>query len=339
MFPGEQGPFTTQMEDKTVREKKTVLVFPGQGAQTVGMGADVVDALPEARELWEQADALLGMPLSDMIRNGPAEALVDTAVQQPALVLTSLVCLRGLECAAHAAGKKAPQETACASAGLSLGEYAALAAAQALSFADALKLVRRRGELMKAASARIPCGMAVVLNLDPEKIETACRQAAQETGGVIAPANFNGGGQIVIAGEEEALAQAMSLCKALGARRVMKLPVSGAFHTTLMQPAVDGLAEALSLAIVSPAVFPVYANAGAAPVCRPNDIRASLLKQLTSPVLWEQTIKRFAAEGCERFVEIGAGQTLAGMIRRITPNIECLSLSTWNDIRTFVETL
>lgn len=316
-------------------DKKTTLVFPGQGAQAMGMASDIVDAVPEAGELSIRADELLGIPLSNTIRNGPAEALVDTAVQQPALVLTSLLCLKALEVAAGEAGREAPSTTACAAAGLSLGEYAALTAAGALSFDDALRLVRRRGQLMKEAAGRTESGMAVVLNLDAEKVAEACRKAAEETGSVVAPANFNGGGQIAVAGALKALGRAMELCREQGARRVMKLPVSGAFHTELMTSAAEGMKEALAKATVKSCRFPVYANCSAAPVKEPAEIRDSLFKQITSPVLWEQTVRRLVAEGCTRFIELGPGRTLSNMIRRIAPEAECVPLSKWEDIRAF----
>src|SRR5437868_6726286 len=185
-----------------------VLVFPGQGAQAVGMGKDLAAALPEVRALFEQADALLGIPLSKTMFEGPEAALVDTSVQQPAMVLIGLAMKKAIE-VRH--GRAIP---IAAVAGLSLGEYAALSAVGALSCEDALKLVRKRGELMRMASEKVPCGMAVVMNLDRQKIEAACAQAATQTGQVVSTSNFNGGGQIVIGGATEALAAARDLCNA-----------------------------------------------------------------------------------------------------------------------------
>ncbi|MBI3829655.1 MAG: ACP S-malonyltransferase [Planctomycetes bacterium] len=306
-----------------------VLVFPGQGAQAVGMGKDLADACAEAAALFKRADELLGFPLSKTIFEGPEAALVDTSVQQPALVLVSLAALKALEVKC---GK--PVEMAAA-AGLSLGEYAALAAAGALDFDTAITLVRRRGELMKAAGEKVPCGMAVVLQLEEGKIREACAQAAKETGQVVAPSNFNGGGQIVIGGANEALAKAMELCKAAGARRVMKLPVAGAFHTALMQPAADGLREALAKAKIGKARAPVYANVSAAPVQAPEEIRTSLEKQLTSPVLWEQTVKNLVAQGHTRFLELGPGSTVSNMIKKIAPEAETRAVGTWQDVTAF----
>jgi len=302
---------------------QSVLVFPGQGAQTVGMGRDLAEAAPEIRELFTRADELLGIPLTQIIFEGPESALVDTSVQQPALVLVSLAALKAVELKAGHSLEPA------AAAGLSLGEYAALAAVGALSFGDALKLVRRRGELMKMASERTPGGMAVVLQLDVDKIEAACKQAAAETSAVVSICNFNGGGQIVMGGTLNALDRAMALCKEAGARRCMKLPVAGAFHTALMQPAADGLKDVLASTEIRRAKAPVYANCSAQPVQEPTEIRAALERQLTSPVRWEETVQNLGAQGLTHFLELGAGKTVSNMIKKIAPDAQARSVSTW----------
>jgi len=302
---------------------QSVLVFPGQGAQTVGMGRDLAEAAPEIRELFTRADELLGIPLTQIIFEGPESALVDTSVQQPALVLVSLAALKAVELKAGHSLEPA------AAAGLSLGEYAALAAVGALSFGDALKLVRRRGELMKMASERTPGGMAVVLQLDVDKIEAACKQAAAETNAVVSICNFNGGGQIVMGGTLNALDRAMALCKEAGARRCMKLPVAGAFHTALMQPAADGLKDVLASTEIRRAKAPVYANYSAQPVQEPTEIRAALERQLTSPVRWEETVQNLVAQGLTHFLELGAGKTVSNMIKKIAPDAQARSVSTW----------
>jgi len=302
---------------------QSVLVFPGQGAQTVGMGRDLAEAAPEIRELFTRADELLGIPLTQIIFEGPESALVDTSVQQPALVLVSLAALKAVELKAGHSLEPA------AAAGLSLGEYAALAAVGALSFGDALKLVRRRGELMKMASERTPGGMAVVLQLDVDKIEAACKQAAAETNAVVSICNFNGGGQIVMGGTLNALDRAMALCKEAGARRCMKLPVAGAFHTALMQPAADGLKDVLASTEIRRAKAPVYANCSAQPVQEPTEIRAALERQLTSPVRWEETVQNLGAQGLTHFLELGAGKTVSNMIKKIAPDAQARSVSTW----------
>lgn len=306
-----------------------VLVFPGQGAQAVGMGKDLAEAFPEVRRLFDRADEVLGIPLTKAIFDGPDTALVDTSVQQPALVLAGLAVKTALEA-------RLGKPLACAAAaGLSLGEYAALAAVGALTFDDAIKLVRRRGELMKMASEKVPCGMSVIMGLDADKIHDACRQAAQETGLIVSASNFNGGGQIVIGGALDALAKAGDLCKSAGARRVMKLPVAGAFHTELMRPAADDFAAVLDAATIAPSSAPVYANVSAGPVTTPAEIRDALKRQITSPVLWEQTVKNLAAQGLKKFVELGPGSTVANMIKRIVPDAECRSVSSLADVNAF----
>jgi [acyl-carrier-protein] S-malonyltransferase len=307
-----------------------VLVFPGQGAQVVGMGKDIAAALPEVRRMFARADELLGLPLTQAMFEGPDTALVDTAVQQPALVLIGLAIKKALEI------RRGQALPVVAAAGLSLGEYAALASVGALTFDDAIRLVRRRGELMKMASEKTPCGMAVVMNLDAEKIKAACQQAAAETGGIISASNFNGGGQIVIGGTLDALAKAEDLCKAAGAKRVLKLPVAGAFHTALMQPAADAFGPAVDAATVSTAQAPVYANVTAGAVQSPDDIRDALKRQITSPVLWEQTIKNLVAGGMQKFLELGPGRSVSNMIRRIAPEAECRAVSTWADVEAFL---
>ena len=306
-----------------------VLVFPGQGAQAVGMGRDIASALPEARALFERADALLGMPISKTMFEGPDTALVDTAVQQPALVLMGLVVKKALE------AKLGRKLECAAAAGLSLGEYAALAAAGALDFDQALKLVRRRGQLMQMAAQKTASGMMVIMNLAPEKIQTACEQAARETGGIVSMSNFNGGGQIVIGGSTDALAKAGELCKAAGAKRALKLAVAGAFHTALMQPAADAFAADLDSATVNAAAAPVYANVSASPVTAPAEIRDGLKRQITSPVLWEQTVKNLMAAGHKNFLELGPGSTVSNMIKRIAPEAQCKAVSTWADVQAF----
>jgi [acyl-carrier-protein] S-malonyltransferase len=219
---------------------------------------------------------------------------------------------------------------------LSLGEYAALAAVDALPFDEAIRLVRRRGELMKMAAEQTPSGMAVVLGGDEAGIRAACEQAARETGGIVSPSNFNGG-QIVIGGDNAALAKAMELCKASGAKRVMKLPVSGAFHTAIMQPAADQFGPILDTANIQRAAEPVYANATAARVVDADEIRDALQRQLTSPVLWEQTVKNLVSTGRRTFLELGPGSTVSNMIKRIAPEAECRSVSTWADVCAFAD--
>ena len=306
-----------------------VLVFPGQGAQAVGMCKDLAEAFPSVKQLFTCADELLGFPLSKAMFEGPDSALVDTSVQQPALVLAGLAVKAALE------ARSGKPLVCAASAGLSLGEYAALAAVNALSFDDAILLVRKRGELMKAASEKVPCGMTVIIGLDADKIRAACAQAAADTGGIVSASNFNGGGQIVIGGAIDALNKAGELCKAAGARRVLKLPVAGAFHTELMRPAADAFGPVLDNVKIQLASAPVYANVSAAPVTTPDAIRDALKRQIVSPVLWEQTVKNLAEKGLKKFVELGPGSTVGNMIKRIVPDAECRSVSNLADVEAF----
>lgn len=310
---------------------RPVLVFPGQGAQSVGMGKDLAGALPEVRALFERADELLGFPLTKVIFEGPEAALVDTAVQQPALVLTSLAVLKAVETTWGW-----PIDMAAA-AGLSLGEYAAQAAVGALTFDAAIQLVRRRGQLMQEAAQQVAGGMAVILGLDEAKATAACAQAARDSGGVVSPCNFNGGGQIVIGGALPALARAMELCKAAGARRAMKLPVSGSFHTALMEPAARQFRDVLAQTRFERGRAPVYANVSAQPVQEPDEIRESLERQITSPVRWEQTVQNLVAAGHTRFLELGAGTTLTNLIRRIAPDAQIQNVGTWAEVQAFAQ--
>jgi len=295
------------------------------------MGKDLAEALPEVRALFERADDLLGIPLTKTIFEGPEEALVDTAVQQPALVLVSLAVLKAVEL------KSGRPVDAVAAAGLSLGEYAALAAVGALTFDAAIQLVHRRGELMGQASQEVASGMAVVMGLDEEKTTEACALAQKETGGVVSPSNFNGGGQIVIGGALPALAKAMECCKSAGARRVMKLPVAGAFHTAVMEPAARTFRQVLANAPLAYARVPVYANVSAQPVQEPEAIRESLERQLTHPVRWEQTVKNLVNAGHTRFLELGAGRTLSNLIRRIAPDAQVQAVGTWAEVEKLSE--
>jgi len=293
------------------------------------MGRDLAEAVPAVRELFAHADQLLGFPLTRTMFEGPAEALKDTALQQPALVLVSLGIMKAMEVTCGA-----PPEGAAA-AGLSLGEYSALAATGALSPEDALRLVWRRGQLMKAAAEKNPGGLVVVIGLSENAAAAACAQAARETGAVAAPCNFNGGGQLVIGGAHAALARAIELCKQAGCRHVVKLQLSGAFHTALMQPAAEQLREALRAVPIRRARVPVYANVSALPVQEPGEIRDALERQLTSPVLWERTIRSMVSAGHRRFLELGPGHTLASIIRRIVPDLEAQSVGTWAQVREF----
>ena len=305
---------------------KTVLLFAGQGAQFVGMGRDIAETFPAAREVFETADRVLGREISKLCFEGPEADLNSTENAQPAVLAVGLACLRALE------GRSRRPE-AVAAAGLSLGEYGAHVAAGSIGTEDALRLVGRRGELMQAASEARPGGMACVLGLEREAVEAACREAASV--GLVAVANLNSPGQVVISGEHEAVARAGEKAKAAGAKRVIPLQVSGAFHTPLMQPAADGLAEALAKVEIRRGRIPVIANATAAEVWEPDETRRTLLDQLTRPVLFEASIRRLVDGGVTRFIELGPGKVLAGLVKRIAREAETVSLGTAEALAAF----
>ncbi len=284
-------------------------LFPGQGSQAVGMGRDLYEREPAARALYDAADARLGFPLSRICFEGPEEALTDTAVQQPALFVTSLAAWEALRARGEA--------DAGFVAGHSLGEFSALAAAEALSFADGLALVRRRGELMKLAGERQPGGMAAVLGLDAAPIALLCARAAAETGRTVSIANDNCPGQVVITGDETALTRAMTLLTEAGARKVVRLPITIAAHSPLMASVADEFAAAVDAAPLATARIPVVANVTARPIAAPDEIRAELKAQLTSPVRWTDSIRYLGAQGVDSYVEVGPGDVLLGLVKRI----------------------
>ena len=287
----------------------TAFLFPGQGSQFVGMGRDLYDSQPAARALFDEADVRLGFSLSRLCFDGPEEALTDTAVQQPALYTTSL--------AAWAVLSERGQADAAYLAGHSLGEFSALAAAGALSFADGLALVRRRGELMKLAGERQPGGMAAILGLDAAPVAELCATAAAETGRYVGVANDNCPGQVVITGDEIALARAMTLLGQAGARKVVRLPISIAAHSPLMDSVAGEFAAAVAAAPLATARIPVIANVTAQPIATPDEIRVELTAQLTSPVRWTDSVRHLGALGVDAYVEVGPGDVLLGLVKRI----------------------
>ncbi len=297
---------------------KRALLFPGQGSQFVGMAKDLFENSAEAKEMIRTADGALGVNLSHIMFEGPEEELKQTKYTQPAIFVHSAVLaslLRTLEFDG--------------AAGHSLGEYSALVACGAMQYYDALKLVSFRGNAMQQAGIDNPGTMAAVLGPAPEKIAEACIEASEI--GIVQPANFNSPGQVVISGSVEGVRKAMELCKTKGAKLVKELIVSGAFHSPLMESAKVLLGEELKSASIYQAKKPVYANVTALPVTGSDDIRDLLFKQVTSPVLWEQTILNMWTDGYTEFVEVGPGKVLQGLVKRIAPEAVCSGISTFED--------
>ena len=304
--------------------------FPGQGSQSVGMGRDLADAFPAAREVFEEVDAALGENLCRLIWEGPEEQLTLTANAQPALMAVSMAVVRALESAGYRIWDKARFV-----AGHSLGEYSAHAAAGTFSLSDAARLLRIRGNAMQAA---VPVGqgaMAAILGLEAEAVGALCAEAAEL--GACQIANDNGGGQIVISGAGPAVEAAAEAARGKGAKRALMLPVSAPFHCALMAPAAETMAEALETVRMTRPVVPVIANVRVAPVVDPADIVETLVAQVTGRVRWRETVQWFARQGVETVVEAGAGKVLTGLARRIDRDLAGIALTTPADIEAFLE--
>ena len=301
---------------------KIAFVFPGQGSQYVGMGKELCGQFAAAQKVFAEAEDAVGFPLSQLCFAGPEAELKLTQNTQPAILTASIAGLRVLEA-----------ETALRPtwvAGHSLGEYSALVAVGALRFADAVKVVRERGRLMQQA---VPAGtgaMAVILGLEMGAVRALCADACQ--GEVVAPANYNGGGQIVIAGNKNAVARAMALAKERGAKRALDLPVSAPFHCQLMQPAADGLEAVLSAVAVEPFTIGVVTNVEAKVNLDANRVKSLLVDQAVQPVRWEESVLKLSELGCQRALEIGPGKVLKGLIKRIAPALECDNFDTPADL-------
>lgn len=292
-------------------------VFPGQGAQKVGMGKALAGQFPVCRQAFEEADAALGEPLSALCFDGPEDRLMLTENTQPAILAMSVAALRLVQSRGI---------TASFAAGHSLGEYSAHVAAGTLSYADALRTVRRRGRYMQEA---VPVGegaMAAILGLDRDGVTRACADVAAETGRIVSPANLNAPGQIVIAGHADAVAKASERVKVLGAKRAIPLAVSAPFHCALMKPAEDRLAPELRALQVSDPAIPVIANVDAEPKRDGASAIDALIRQVSSPVRWEDVVARLVKEGVTTCVELGPGTVLAGLIRKIDRNVKVLSV-------------
>ena len=281
-------------------------IFPGQGSQFPGMGKALYERSAEAREMMDRANEILGFPITDIMFGEDAEALKATRVTQPAIFIHSVVL-------ALCSGLEAPAMVA----GHSLGEFSALAAAGAMDFEDALRLVAVRASAMQKCCEQVPGTMAAVIKLPTETVEEICASCA----GLVIPANYNSEGQIVISGEAGAVAEACAKMKEAGAKRALPLAVSGAFHSPLMEPARLELAEAIEKTPFRAPVCPVYQNVTALPSTDPDVIKDNLLRQLTSPVRWTQTVLNMVADGADSFLEIGPGTVLQGLVKRIAPEV------------------
>lgn len=300
--------------------------FPGQGSQAVGMGKALAEGFPAARAVFEEVDTALGEKLTDIIWNGPAEALQLTENAQPALMAVSMATLRVLE---TEAGFSVGRDAAFV-AGHSLGEYSALAAAGSLSIYDTARLLRIRGLAMQKA---VPVGigaMAVLLGLDFDTAVAVANEAAQ--GQVCQAANDNGGGQVVVSGDKAAIERALEIAKTKGAKRAMLLPVSAPFHCRLMQPAADAMASALADVTIKQPASPLVANVLASPISDPDEIRLRLIEQVTGTVRWRESVAYMASHGVTRFFEIGSGKVLTGLVKRIAEGAVGISVGGPNDL-------
>lgn len=308
---------------------KIAFIFPGQGSQSVGMGRDLFDNFAASREVFEEANDALGFSLSEMCFSGDEADLQLTANTQPAILTTSVAAFRAME----AEGFPMPDFVA----GHSLGEYSALVAANALSFSDAVKTVRKRGTYMQEA---VPVGvgaMAAILGLDLQTVEECCREAAQSE--ICSPANINSPAQIVIAGNESAVDRAIEILKAKGAKRAIKLNVSAPFHCDLMLPAQEKLEKDLAEISYNDLRFPIIENVSAEENRSGERVKTALTEQVSKPVRWSQSVELLINNGVETFIEVGAGKVLAGLVRQIDRGVRCLNVSDKESLKNSLESL
>ena len=314
-----------------MRQLKTAFLFPGQGAQVVGMGAEIAQSFPVAAEIFDRANNIVGFDLSRICFEGPAERLNSTTISQPAIFVTSSAILEVL--------RKEPATSSLSAdvtAGLSLGEYTALYAAGLISFEDALVLVQKRGQAMQAASDATEGSMVSIIGVDEEKVRQLCAEAAE--GELLLPVNFNCPGQIVVSGSISACERAEQLAEKYGAIKAVRLEVAGAFHTEMMSSAAQILKEALSNCEISePSEIKTIANINADYYESSEKVAEGLVKQLTCPILWQKCIERLIGDGIEKFYEIGSGRVLTALCRRINRKIKVLNLSSFESINKLLE--
>jgi len=314
-----------------VRQLKTAFLFPGQGAQVVGMGAEIAQSFPVAAEVFEKANDIVGFDLSRVCFEGPLEQLNSTTISQPAIFVTSAAILEVLR-----TNPATSTISADVTAGLSLGEYTALYAAGLISFKDGLILVQKRGQAMQAAADATDGAMVSIIGLDEENVRQLCTEAAE--GELLVPVNFNCPGQVVVSGSKSACKRAEQLAEKYGAIKAVPLEVAGAFHTEMMSNAAEVLKEALSNCEISgPSEIKTIANINAEYYESSQKIAEGLIKQLTCPILWQKCMERLLTDGLEKFYEIGPGRVLTGLMRRINRKIKVVNVSSLDSINELLE--